>query len=82
MQNTIFFDPFSSTVTTPKFDGLLLWTMITYDIDSVSDMKYMQLPSDILLFEKVQYGDSKKRLILIPINPKHRSWLLYQILKE
>jgi len=56
--------------------------MITYDIDSVSDMKYMQVPSDTLLFEKVQYGDSKKRLILIPINPKHRSWHLYQILIE
>ena len=62
------FDPTPSTYTIPHAEGLLLWTMLAYEIDTIpeSEQNSMQMPSDTMLFEKVLCelfntdGDKKK----------------------
>ena len=39
MQYIIFLNPVPWTVTTPYWDGLLLWTMLAYDIDIVPELE-------------------------------------------
>jgi len=39
MQYIIFLDPAPETITTPNPDGLLLWTMLAYDIDIVPEVE-------------------------------------------